>query len=99
MGGCKWLELLELRRGREDEYPPGASTCARPAGDRLARNTHALRRPGPAATTLPWDTLPGGPRQKTITYQAPWVRCNREHDYEVVWKHFEERFGKQGKPS
>ncbi len=40
------------------------------------------------------DTLPGGPRQKTIVYQAPWVRCNREHDYEVVWKHFEDRFGK-----
>jgi hypothetical protein len=38
--------------------------------------------------TVTDDTLPGGPRKKTITYQAPWVRCNREHDYEVVWKHF-----------
>ena len=38
------------------------------------------------------DTLPGGPREKTIVYQAPWVRCDREKDYEVAWKHFEERF-------
>lgn len=38
------------------------------------------------------DTLPGGPREKTMVYQAPWVRCDREKDYEVAWKHFEERF-------
>ena len=38
------------------------------------------------------DTLPGGPREKTIHYQAPWVRCDRERDYEVVWRHFEQRF-------
>jgi hypothetical protein len=42
------------------------------------------------------DTLPGGPRQKTIVYQAPWVRCDRERDYEIVWKHFAERFGLEG---
>ncbi|MCP3997892.1 MAG: hypothetical protein GY722_22955 [bacterium] len=40
------------------------------------------------------DTLPGGPREKTIVYKAPWVRCDREKDYEVAWKHFAERFGK-----
>ncbi len=42
------------------------------------------------------DTLPGGPREKTIVYQAPWIRCDREKDYEVAWKHFAERFGKEG---
>ena len=30
------------------------------------------------------DTLPGGPREKTIHYQAPWIRCDRERDYEGV---------------
>jgi hypothetical protein len=40
------------------------------------------------------DTLPGGPYEKTITYEAPFVRCDRELDYEVVWRHFEERFGR-----
>jgi len=38
------------------------------------------------------DTLPGGPREKTIVYHAPWIRCDREKDYETAWKHFEERF-------
>jgi len=40
------------------------------------------------------DTLSGGPREKTIVYEAPFVRCDREKDYEVVWRHFEERFGR-----
>jgi hypothetical protein len=40
------------------------------------------------------DTLPGGPREKTIVYQAPWVRCDREKDYDVAWKHFAGRFGR-----
>ncbi len=41
------------------------------------------------------DTLPGGPREKTIVYEAPWIRCDREKDYEVAWKHFAERFSKE----
>lgn len=41
------------------------------------------------------DTLPGRPREKTIIYQAPWVRCDREKDYEIAWKHFEERFAER----
>jgi len=40
------------------------------------------------------DTLPGGPYEKTIVYEAPFVRCDRERDYEEVWAHFEKRFGK-----
>jgi len=38
------------------------------------------------------DTLPGGPHDKTTHYQAPWTRCNREHDYEQVWHHLEIRY-------
>ncbi len=44
------------------------------------------------------DTLPGGPREKTIVYQAPWVRCDREKDYAVAWEHFTKRFAEQGRP-
>lgn len=40
------------------------------------------------------DTLPGGLQEKTITYETPWVRCDREHEYGLAWKHFERRFGK-----
>ena len=42
------------------------------------------------------DTLPGGPYEKTIVYQAPWGRCDREKDYEVAWRHFAERLGVEG---
>jgi hypothetical protein len=38
------------------------------------------------------DTQPGGPREKTITYVAPWYLPNREEDYRVAWKVFSERF-------
>ena len=48
---------------------------------------------GTVTHTVVDDTLPGGPRDKTLTYVAPWVRCDREVDYALVWAHFEERFG------
>jgi len=35
------------------------------------------------------DTLPGGPVQRTIEYQAPFVRPDREEDYRVAWAFFE----------
>jgi hypothetical protein len=35
------------------------------------------------------DTLPGGPVERTITYVAPWVRCDRVEDYRVGWEFFE----------
>lgn len=38
------------------------------------------------------DTMPGGPLERTIVYEAPFDRCDREKDYEEVWKNFEERF-------
>ncbi|MCD4670962.1 MAG: hypothetical protein K8S14_11015 [Actinomycetia bacterium] len=31
------------------------------------------------------DTLPGGPRQRNITYHAPFERCDRESDYRLAW--------------
>jgi hypothetical protein len=37
------------------------------------------------------DTLPGGPRERTIVYQAPFDRCAREKDYETAWAEFERR--------
>ncbi len=38
------------------------------------------------------DTFPGGPTERTLTYIAPFDRCDREKDYEVVWAEFERRF-------
>ena len=37
------------------------------------------------------DTLPTGPHERTITYEAPFTRCNREHDYRTAWKVFTAR--------
>ncbi|MGB5917049.1 MAG: hypothetical protein WBG63_19445, partial [Phormidesmis sp.] len=39
------------------------------------------------------DTLPGGPRQRTITYHAPFDKCDRETDYRTAWAAFEKRQG------
>jgi len=39
------------------------------------------------------DTLPGGPKERTIVYEAPFDKCSREEDYRIVWKEFERRKG------
>jgi len=46
--------------------------------------------PGSGSGTILDDTLPGGPVQRTITYEAPWTRCDRVEDYRVVWGVFEQ---------
>lgn len=46
---------------------------------------------GTVSRTITDDTLPGGPRERTITYEAPFDRCNREEDYETAWLEFEKR--------
>jgi len=46
---------------------------------------------GTVARTITDDTLPGGPIERTITYTAPFDRCNREADYSVAWNAFEKR--------
>ena len=38
------------------------------------------------------DTLPGGPREKVITYVAPFYLPDREEDYRVAWDVFSKRF-------
>lgn len=44
--------------------------------------------------TITDDTMPGGPVERTIEYVAPFERCDREKDYEIAWKFFEEKYGK-----
>lgn len=38
--------------------------------------------------TVTDDTLPGGPRQVTRTFTAPFARANREEDYRTAWAFF-----------
>lgn len=38
--------------------------------------------------TITDDTQPGGPVTRTITYIAPFDKCDREKDYETAWEFF-----------
>lgn len=40
---------------------------------------------GTFTRTILDDTLPGGPVQRRITYEAPWALCDRVQDYRLVW--------------
>ena len=42
--------------------------------------------------TLVDDTLPNGPIERIIKYEAPFIKCDRIQDYEEVWQNFEKRF-------
>jgi hypothetical protein len=50
---------------------------------------------GTVERTVTDDTLPGGPRERTIVYEAPFDRCDREQDYGTVWAEFERRLNKK----
>ncbi len=57
---------------------------------------NTLRQLAPGETyrkTYTDDTQPGGPVERTIEYVAPFDRCDREEDYETVWKFFSEKYG------
>jgi N-6 DNA Methylase len=43
---------------------------------------------GTVEVTVEDDTLPDGPIQRTIIYQAPFVKCDRVQDYRTAWNHF-----------
>jgi len=43
---------------------------------------------GTVSRTIVDDTLPGGPVERTIIYEAPFARCDRAGDYRVVWEFF-----------
>jgi hypothetical protein len=45
----------------------------------------AAMKSGSVSRTIIDDTLPGGPVERTITYEAPFDRCDRVGDYRVVW--------------
>ena len=44
---------------------------------------------GIVTKTFPDDTLPGGPVERTVEYQAPFFCPDREMDYRIAWRAFE----------
>lgn len=59
--------------------------------DRTQWNEVRDMKSGTFSRTILDDTLPGGPRERTITYVAPFDRCDREEDYRTAWAVFEAR--------
>lgn len=45
------------------------------------------------APTITDDTQPGGPRERTIEYVAPFDKCDRVEDYKTAWKFFTQKYG------
>ena len=48
---------------------------------------------GTFTRTILDDTLPGGPVERTISYEAPWSLCDRVEDYRVAWEFFSNTSG------
>lgn len=46
---------------------------------------------GTVSKTFMDDTLPGGPKKRTVEYVAPFFKMNREEDYRRAWAFFEEK--------
>jgi hypothetical protein len=49
-------------------------------------------RTGTVTKTFIDDTLSGGPVKRTITYVAPFDKCDREKDYESAWTFFAKKY-------
>ena len=61
-------------------------------GDNLGWEDIKDMKSGTIGRTILDDTMPGGPVERTITYEAPFDLCDREKGYKVVWAEFERRF-------
>jgi hypothetical protein len=51
---------------------------------------------GTGEQTVEDNTQPGGPTERTIVYEAPFDKCDREEDYRRAWEAFESRNGSIG---
>lgn len=58
------------------------------AVDRSQWNEIRDLKSGTVARAVIDDKLPGGPQERTITYVAPFDRCDREEDYRTAWTVF-----------
>ena len=65
----------------------------RDPGDTWEDVTDPATFAGTLSRTFQDDTLPGGPHERTIVYQGPFDRCDREADYRRAWAVFADRFG------
>ena len=73
----------------------GLGTLGTPATDQtgIALGWEDIRhlQEGTITRRIVDDTVPGGPVERIIEYNAPFQRCNRERDYRIAWGAFESR--------
>ena len=88
------------RRARASDLKAGTSFSVRSPD----RETHAIAlgwedvrdlTEGVVTKTFLDDTMPGGPRERTIEYIAPFFKPDREEDYRVAWAFFEYELGEE----
>ena len=53
-------------------------------------------RSGTFALTYTDDTQPGGPRERTLAFVAPFDKCDRAADYAQAWEFFAHKYGMEG---
>ena len=69
---------LARKATKNDPNPSWEDVKNRPAGEKVYK-------------TYTDNTLPGGPVERTIEYIAPFVKPDREIDYEIAWSVFEQQ--------
>ena len=94
--GVQWVvtrpETLRLKNQSDAEALLAAVSPLRITGLAASSFTTIKAMPhGRVEREIKDDTLPGGPRKRTIVYEAPFDRCNRESDYHLAWQAFSER--------
>ena len=60
--------------------------------DRKNFETKLMKENREIVHTYEDDTTKNGVVKKTIIFEAPFIKCNREADYTDAWKEFERRF-------
>ncbi|MEY6432152.1 hypothetical protein ABC977_06965 [Thioalkalicoccus limnaeus] len=70
-------------------HPPGVGAASAASMALGWEDVRDLPAGSTLTKTFPDDTLPGGPVQRTITYQPSFIRPDREQDYRIAWAFFE----------
>jgi len=72
-------------------FPDGRSRTGKLGWDEIhqLQDTGGLPAGSTVTTTVEDDTQPGGTRQRTKTWTAPFATAHREEDYRLAWTFFE----------
>ena len=75
------------------EYPGGKNECKRIGWEDIQPKDGTSQVPDGTIIrrAVMDDTLPDGPRERTIEYVAPFTLADRESDYRIAWAFFEKQ--------